>query len=50
MEVTAGDDGLVVEEHQRVIGDGVELDLDLLADVIESVTAGAVQLRMQRRA
>ena len=45
MEVTAGDNGLVIEEHQRVIGDGVELDLDLLADVIESVTAGAVQLR-----
>ena len=45
MEVTAGDDGLVIEEHQRVIGDGVELDLDLLADVIESVTAGTVQLR-----
>ena len=45
MEVTAGDNGLVVEEHQRVIGDGVELDLDLLTDILERVAAGAVQLR-----
>ena len=41
VEVAAGDNGLVVEEHQRVIGDGVELDLDLLTDVLERVAAGA---------
>ena len=45
MEVAAGDDVLIIQEYQWVVGDGVELDGNLLHDIVDGVADGAVYLR-----
>ncbi len=44
VEVAAGDDRLVLQEDQGVVGDGVELDLHLIPDIVQGVPDGAVKL------
>ena len=45
VEVAVRDEHLVVDEHERVVGGGVQLDGDGVLRVLEEVAAGAVHLR-----
>ena len=44
VEIAAGDHRLVLQEQQRVVGDGVQLDLHTAADKLQAVPDGAVDL------
>ena len=44
MEVAAGEDVPVVRENQRVVGDGIDLRLNHLADIVVGHAAGPVDL------
>ena len=45
VEVPVGDEHVVVDEHERVVGRGVQLGRDHVVDVVEQVADGAVHLR-----
>ncbi len=45
MEVAVRDDEALVDEHERIVGRGVQLDRDGRLDVVEEVAARAVHLR-----
>jgi hypothetical protein len=45
VKVPCGDDQLLVDQHERVVGRSVELDGDGRLDVVEKVAARAVHLR-----
>ena len=45
VEVSVGHEHVVVDEHERVVGRGVQLGRDHVVDIVEQVAGGAVHLR-----
>ncbi|MPN33118.1 hypothetical protein SDC9_180601 [bioreactor metagenome] len=44
MEVSAGNDRLVIQKQQRVVGDGIQLDLNLAPHILQRIADSAVEL------